>query len=91
MYSQIALIDLDSAEGIAHQTHNPFAELSLDEKITRTEDVILNLLSQGKHLLCAIHRHGIRDVLNDPVELIKRLSGNESLAGLPNHNLQLNI
>lgn len=53
MNSQIPLIDLDSAERITHLTHNPFAELSLDGKIARTEDVILNLLSQGKHLLCA--------------------------------------
>ncbi len=53
MHSQIALIDLESTEGLTTVPHASFAELSLDEKIARTENVILNLLSKGMHLLCA--------------------------------------
>lgn len=69
------------------QVYHYFARLgtiSIHKGGHKENDRMLKMASQ-------IHRHGIRDVLNDPVELIKRLSSNESLAGLPNQNLQLNI
>lgn len=69
------------------QVYHYFARLgtvSISKGGHSENDRMLKMASQ-------IHRHGLRDILNDPVELIKRLSGDESLTGLPNQNLQLNI
>lgn len=53
MYSQIALIDLesDTSSGQYYAAENN--ALSLDQKVSRTEHTIIDLLAQGKHLLCA--------------------------------------
>lgn len=88
MYTQIALINVDSPEALPPSIPDGFGELSLDEKIVRTESVIINLLLAGKHLLCATsHGKDSSVMLNIFLKTLKRFKAEH---GKPPHCLVVN-